>query len=441
MTASTSSGGRANFSFHFWSHVGVTSPSRGGRAVSTPGPMRRPRLWRTLNRVETGFVRTLTATTRLWDWLLMTSLLLLTLFEIWIEPIFQTGMPGPRLALTLLATVTLAPLLVRRAFPLAALTVMCLGMVAVAIVGDSDQSTFVLLLGLLVGTYSLSAYATPRDAVIGAMVMAVATIAFAALTFAGKMLVDELVPGLFLAGAWTAGKETQRQRKRALDAAEHSRLSVRAHQLEVAGALAAERSRIARELHDVVAHAISIMGIQAGAARRTLEAGQTEQHDALLDVERLGREALEEMQRMLAVLRTSGDEQYLSPLPDLAQLPALADVTRRAGVDVVLDMTDELDHLAPSMQLAAYRIVQEGLTNVRKHAEASRVHIRITCCNPDLEVIVADDGIGVSEEPAVGNGLIGMRERVAIHQGSLYVGPGDGQGFLVRATFPVQSAK
>src|SRR5665811_2446093 len=221
------------------------------------------------------------------------------------------------------------PLLARRSFPLTALIVMCLGMVAVGIVGDTDQSTFVLVLGLLVATYSLAAHATSRNALIGAGVLIVATVMFESLTFVQKTPVDVLVPVLFLAGAWIVGREVHRQRQSAQEAEAHAELLARTHQLETHSAVAAERTRIARELHDVVAHAISVMGIQAGAARRTLAPGQTQQREALLDVERLGREALEEMRRMLGVLRSDEVDQGIGPIPGLAQLPTLAADARR----------------------------------------------------------------------------------------------------------------
>ncbi|HSJ28092.1 MAG TPA: histidine kinase dimerization/phosphoacceptor domain-containing protein, partial [Acidimicrobiia bacterium] len=211
-------------------------------------------------------MRAILATTRPADWLLVTILLLLAWFEIWVEPIFQTGMPGPQVPLTLLAAVALTSLLARKAFPLAALTVSSLAMVAVGVVGDSDQSTFVVLLGLLVATYSLAAYATSSNALIGAGVLVVATVVYESLTFVDKTLVDVVVPMLFLAGAWIVGREVHGQRQQAREAAEHAVLLARTHQLETDGAVAAERTRIARELHDVVAHAISVMGIQAGAA-------------------------------------------------------------------------------------------------------------------------------------------------------------------------------
>jgi signal transduction histidine kinase len=390
-------------------------------------------------QVDASGVRRVAATSQATDWLLVASLLLLAWFEIWVEPIFQTGMPGPRVPLTLLAAVAVVPLLARRAFPLAALCVVCAGMVAVGIVGDADQSTFVLLLGLLVGTYSLAAYAEPRHALVGAAVVVVAAVLFEVLTFSDKTLVDVFVPALFLTFAFFGGQQVHHQRQRASESAEHAALQARGHRLELQAALVAERTRIARELHDVVAHAISVMAIQAGAARRTLAPGQVVQHAALLDVERLGREALEEMQRMLGVLRTTDDRQGIGPLPGLAEIPALADDARRTGIQVDLDIGGDLDRLAPSLQLTVYRIVQEALTNVGKHADASSVQVTIGRCGDDLEVAVADHGTGMIDELRPGHGLIGMRERAAIHHGTLYAGPGDQHGFTVRARLPIKA--
>lgn len=372
------------------------------------------------------------------DWLMVASLLLLAWFEIWVEPIFQTGMPGPRVSLTLLAALTLAPLLARRAFPLMVLTVMCLGSLAVGIVGDSDQSSFVLLLGLLIGTYSVAAHAIPRNALLGAVVVAVSAIVLNSVTFEEQALVDAVVPVLFLGAAWVVGKEVHHQRQRAGEMAERTALIARAQRLEVHAAVLAERTRIARELHDVVAHAISVMGIQASAARRTLAPGQEAQQAALLDVERLGREALEEMQQMLGVLRAEEDGEGTHPLPNLTQLSALAADARTAGIAVDIDeWPGELHLLPPGIQLTAYRIVQEALTNVRKHAPDSAVHITLTRGPAGLEIAIADDGVGAISEPTPGNGLIGMRERVAMHTGTLYAGPGGERGFLVHACLPV----
>jgi signal transduction histidine kinase len=372
---------------------------------------------------------------------MVASLLLLAWFEIWIEPIFQTGMPGPRVPLTVAAAVAVVPLLARRVYPLAALGVMALGMVTVGLIGEPEQATFVLLLALLIGTYSLAAYATLRHAILGAGLLAGSAAIFETATFEGKALIDVLVSLLFIAAAWFTGHQVQRQRERAAELADHAALLARSHRLEMHAAVVAERTRIARELHDVVAHAISVMGIQAGAARRTLAPGQQAQREALLDVERLGREALDEMQRMLGVLRTGEDEQGMGPLPDLGQVPVLVEDVRRAGTEVELAMDDELPTLPTGLQLTAYRIVQEALTNVCKHAEASRVRVRLARCDDELAITVDDDGVGVAGEPTAGNGLIGMRERIAMHHGTLQTGPGAHGGFVVRARLPIEAAR
>jgi signal transduction histidine kinase len=387
--------------------------------------------------VNPGVVRSVVTTSRPADWLLVASLLVLAWFEIWVEPIFQTGMPGPRVPLTLLCALALLPLLARQVHPLPALILMCLGFVGVGIVGDPDQSTFVLLLGLLVAVYSLAAYDTPRNAVIGAVVVIIAAGIFESMTFVDKSLTDVLVSALFVSAAWVVGKQVHRQRERVTELAERAALLARTQQLEVQAAVASERTRIARELHDVVAHAISVMGIQAGAARHTLAPGQDAQREALLDVERLGRDALGEMQRMLEVLRTGEDDQGVGPLPDLGRVAALAADARLAGIEVVLDVAPGLDTLPAGLQLTAYRIVQEALTNVRKHTLASSVSVTVTRSGDHLDITVTDDGDGPVGELAPGNGLIGMRERVAIHDGTLFAGPGDAGGFVVHTRLPV----
>jgi signal transduction histidine kinase len=144
---------------------------------------------------------------------------------------------------------------------------------------------------------------------------------------------------------------------------------------------------------------------------------------------------------MLGILRTDEDDQGIGPVPDLTQVHALAADARNVGLEVVLDMDGDLDRLSPGVQLTAYRIVQEALTNVRRHAQASTVHVTITRYGKSLDITVVDDGAGVTGEPEPGNGLIGMRERVAIHNGTVSAGPGDEGGFQVRAQLPVKGEK
>ena len=209
----------------------------------------------------------------------------------------------------------------------------------------------------------------------------------------------------------------------------------------IAAALAAERSRIARELHDVVGHSISVMGVQAGAVRMRLGDDQAREHDALLAVERTGRQAVGEMRRLIGLLRMGPDE-ISSPSPSLRRVEHLVAETRDAGLSVGLHVAGSLDALPPGVDLAGYRIVQEALTNALKHAPGSHVSVDIKSSRNQLEIEVRDDGGSVSAPPnangRVGHGLIGMRERASLYGGSITTGPAAGGGFHVHARIPLE---
>jgi signal transduction histidine kinase len=207
---------------------------------------------------------------------------------------------------------------------------------------------------------------------------------------------------------------------------------VRERDERAVAAVVEERNRIARELHDIVGHSVSVMTVQASAVRRLMRADQAKERAALETVEATGREALAEMRRVLGVLR-SGQAPDLSPAPTLDQLDRLADRFRSAGLDVTLD--HETAVLPPGLDLTAYRLVQEGLTNTLKHAGATRAWVRVGCGDGALHVSVRDDGRGGRCEP--GNGLIGMRERVAMYGGALSASQLPGGGFELRAELPL----
>jgi signal transduction histidine kinase len=210
-------------------------------------------------------------------------------------------------------------------------------------------------------------------------------------------------------------------------------------------AVAEERARIARELHDVVGHSVSVMTVQASAVRRRLHPDQTVERDALETVESVGREALAEMRRMVAVLR-SGDEEAPSdrqPPPGLGQIERLADKFREAGLPVSVSVTGASRELAPGLDLTAYRIVQEGLTNTLRHAAGPRgAEVAIAYTQGSLELAVRDDGTAAApfEDEADGHGLLGMRERVAVYGGSLVAGPRPEGGFELLASLPLEPA-
>ena len=199
-----------------------------------------------------------------------------------------------------------------------------------------------------------------------------------------------------------------------------------------------ERVRIARELHDVVAHHVSVMGIQAGAARRVIESHPAEAAKALSRIEASSREAVAELQRLLLFLRQEGDADGAAPQPNLGQLDALAEGVRQAGLDVEVAVEGHPQPLAQTTELSAYRIIQEALTNTIKHASATRANVLLRYEPTALRVEITDDGPGlVTRDGPPGHGLIGMRERATLHGGRLSAGPRPEGGFGVSASLPL----
>ncbi|MEU9234787.1 sensor histidine kinase [Streptomyces subrutilus] len=207
-------------------------------------------------------------------------------------------------------------------------------------------------------------------------------------------------------------------------------------------AVAAERRRIARELHDIVAHHITTMQLMAGGARANLAADPEVAREALVTLEGSGRMALREMRQLLDVLRAGdeAEEAPTAPQPGVGDLAGIVGESRRAGLPVELDVRGEERPLPPSVGLTVFRIVQEALTNARKYAGQARARVRLTYGPHGLAVEVSDDGAGAAAAPAgSGYGLVGMRERVALHGGTLEAGPLDGGGFRVAALLPLKA--
>ena len=206
-------------------------------------------------------------------------------------------------------------------------------------------------------------------------------------------------------------------------------------------AVAEERGRIARELHDVVAHGVSVIAIQADAAEAALDRDPELARTPLRTIRASAKEAMEEMRRLLDVLREDGDGGELLPQPGLGQVPDLVEHARGAGVEVTLAVDGEPRPLAPGLDLSAYRIVQEGLTNVRKHAAGAPARVTVTWAPRELALEVTDAGPGGGvggNSINTGHGLLGMRERVRLHGGELQAGPAPDGGFAVRARLPIE---
>ena len=246
-------------------------------------------------------------------------------------------------------------------------------------------------------------------------------------------------PVMFL-GSLILGDNMRRRRERVAELAERAERAERERELLAHQHVHDERTRIARELHDVVAHSVSLMVIQTAAARRQLAVDPAKADAAMATVEDTGRTAMQEMRRILGVLRDEDGQQVRTPQPSLAHLDDL--LATAPDLPVALHTHGDLTDVPAGIELSAYRIVQEAITNVRRHAgPVGHVDITVQRANGSLMVEVADDGRGASAAASPnGFGLVGMRERVVAYEGELLAGPRKGGGWRVRATFPVRPA-
>jgi signal transduction histidine kinase len=237
--------------------------------------------------------------------------------------------------------------------------------------------------------------------------------------------------------AWLAGFALRERSSQARAAEERAQQAEREREAAARVAVAEERVRIARELHDVVAHALSVMVLQVGAVRHRLPRALEEDRDALGDVEQAGRRALAEMRRLLGAMRRD-DGLELAPQPSLAGLDALAEQVGRAGLPVHMHVEGEPVALPAGVDLSAYRIIQEGLTNALKHARATRADVTVHYAPDAVELEVRDDGAGRATTDGLGHGLVGIRERVKIYGGEMTAESAPGRGFVLRTRLPIE---
>ena len=208
-----------------------------------------------------------------------------------------------------------------------------------------------------------------------------------------------------------------------------------------AAAIVEERARIARELHDVVAHSISVMVLQARGGRRVLESDPADAHDAFAVIESTGQQALDEMRRLVGMLRSGDESLPLAPQPSLKELDTLVEQVRAAGLPVDLAVEGEPRDLPPGVDLSAFRIVQEALTNALRHAGPARARVVLRYGADELELEISDDGPGTGDESGSGYGLVGMRERVSVYGGELQAGRQPEGGYALRVRLPLRSAR
>jgi signal transduction histidine kinase len=349
--------------------------------------------------------------------------------------------PGGAAAVALVVAQSL-PLVWRRRAPLTVSLVTGLGTAAYGLAPYPDLA-MPIPLGGVVGMYSVAAWGSREAALLAGAVAAVVVVVVMSMPRTDADLVDAAFASLALAGAWLLGDRARVQRALAAELAERAVRLERERAGEAQRAVASERARIARELHDVVAHHVSMMVVQAEAGPVAVEGDPGRAAGAFEAIAATGRQALVEMRRLLGVLRGDGDQApSLAPQPGLADVGSLVEQVGRAGLRVELVVEGTEAPLPAGVDLSAYRIVQEALTNAVKHAGPGRARVLVRYGEHDLEVQVRDEGgLGLARPAGrrPGQGLVGMRERVNLFGGELRAGPGPGGGFTVDARLPLRA--
>ncbi|GAA5075784.1 signal transduction histidine kinase [Thermocatellispora tengchongensis] len=363
------------------------------------------------------------------------------------SPEWPDPRPPSALSLTLIAVACLA-LAFRRRRPFAML---CLAEAAHTVLTALHHNASLAGVALLVLIYTV---ASAKGLALSLTALALDLVAFLlvlAVSGGGLNLTGEVFGVVLTMTAWVVGRSVRLRRAYLSELRDRAARLERAREADTRAARAEERSRIARELHDVVAHHVSVMTVQAAAARRILTSNPEGAEEALSAIEQMGRTAMAEMRSIVGVLRTDGQDgpAERGPQPGVRELPALVEQMREAGLNTQLWVEGERVPLPPGIDLAAYRLVQEALTNTLRHAgPAARAWVTVRHEPGEFSVHIEDDGTGMKAgAPAVtspdggrrtGHGLVGIRERVALYGGILRIGPRPGGGFEVRARFPLK---
>jgi signal transduction histidine kinase len=389
-------------------------------------------------------MRRLPLVARVQDAALAAVLAAVSMVEIWL-PLESAQGEGSRVAVTVTAVLACAALAFRGVAPLPVLLAIVLTwpvvytLVAIPVLFWGQFAPF------LVAVYSVARHGRGREPLYGALAAA-ALLLFLDLRVSVLSSPEEIVfhwtatTLVWLAG-WGLGVFERRARASALLAAEVEVAS----RTQTITAIAEERARIARELHDIVAHSVSVMVIQAGAAEQVVDDDPAFVRSALGTIRATGSGALAEMRRLVSMLRdrdADGNSAPLAPQPGLEGLPDLVETARRSGAHVELRIEGDIQELPIGVDLAAFRVVQEALTNIRRHSSAAHVWVTVRRSPDQLEVEIVDDGktSAAAASPSLGHGLLGMRERAELYGGTVEAGPLPEAGFRVRARLPIAEA-
>ncbi len=350
---------------------------------------------------------------------------------------------GSKLVLGAVALAWTLPLLARHRFPLAAplATPVVFAAASFFIAGEMESLALPVLAGLF-SAWSVGRLNERGRALVGLGVGYACVQTLTAHFGTSVAPGDVIFSFVIYAVPWAAGQAVRTRAGRMHELHERASELERRRDTAAQAAVTEERTRVARELHDVVAHSISVMTIQAGAARLLLDDEPERAEEPLLRVEETGRETLAELRRLLGVLRRDmSDAETLEPRPTLERLDGLLGHYRASGVDVSLERIGDRRALTPGVDQAAYRVVQEALTNTLKHGRARGASVRVVYGRDDLVLEIIDDGrpeASSGNGTGGGHGLVGMRERVSLYGGRLEAGPREGGGFAVRARFPLE---
>jgi signal transduction histidine kinase len=345
---------------------------------------------------------------------------------------------GPRPLAGVMGVLLTLPLLWRRQAPLACLVASASVLLVWTLIAP-PQGSLVPFLTLLALAFSLAVHASTRQAAAGLAVAAVVLAVEVASTTNG--FGDYVFVGAFLVGAWLAGRAVRARQQRADELFDRTvRLEVEREE-KAREAAAIERVRIARELHDVISHSVSVMVVQAGAAEQVFDSEPDQARNSLRSIQETGRQARLELRRLLGLIRADGEGTALAPQPGLAQLQTLVEQLRRSGLEVDLDLRVEPRRLSPGLELAVYRVIQEALTNALKHGGPGSARVLVRHVRDALEVEVLDEGQPHTASEGGGFGLIGMRERIALYGGELEHGRRNGGGYRLQARLPLNAGE
>jgi signal transduction histidine kinase len=362
------------------------------------------------------------------------SFAVLLTFITQVELLTADNVEGPMVVQSLSFAVMTLSVGWRRAKPLLAAALLGPALVAQTLAGEVEIAGG--FIALLVVTYSVASYADLRTARLGGLLVLVGVFTFPLVN--DTNFADEVSNMAIVVGPWILGRAVRSRQQRAVEAEDRAVAIEREREERMRVVIADERGRIARELHDIVAHGVSVMVLQAGAARQTLDRDPEKVRNLLETVEQMGRQALDEMHRLLGILRRGDDDLTLTPPLTLSSIGRLIDDVRSTGLSVDYRIEGDQRGLAAGMEVSAYRIVQEALTNTIKHADASSVEVVLRYDVDALELTVTDDGRGSGVDGGSdGHGLIGMRERTELFGGSVAAGPRDANGWVVEARLPI----